>query len=91
MTERKISVTSGHVADIMKITRSALYEHVKSYECKENFEGFLGFIDSPIRDLRIIKMPRGRIRLKYIDCNNNIHRVDVGPGEEEEIDFPCYR
>ena len=73
---------------IMKITRSALYEHVKSYEGKDNFEGFLGFIDHPIRDLRVIKMPEGRIRLKYIDHCNNIQRVDVGPGENEEIDFP---
>ncbi|WP_019176971.1 hypothetical protein [Methanomassiliicoccus luminyensis] len=72
----------------MKITRSALFEHVKSYEGKDNFEGFLGFIDSPIRDLRVIKMPQGRVRLKYIDQHDNIHRVDVGPGEEEEISFP---
>lgn len=73
----------------MKITKSTLYEHVKSYEGKDNFDGFLAFIDSPIRDLRIIKMPQGRIRLKYIDQHNNIHREDVGPGENEEIDFPC--
>ncbi len=51
--------------------------------------GFLGFIDTPIRDLRVIKLPEGRIRLKYIDSNNNIQRVDVGPDEDEEIEFPC--
>lgn len=73
----------------MKITRHDLYEHVKSYECATDFTGFLGFIDSPIREVSIIKMPKGRIRIKYIDFQNNIHRVDVGPGELEEIDFPC--
>ncbi len=73
----------------MKITRHDLYEHVKSYECATDFTGFLGFIDSPIREVSIIKMPKGRIRIKYIDVQNNIHRVDVGPGEFEEIDFPC--
>ena len=73
----------------MKITRHDLYEHVKSYECATDFTGFLGFIDTPIREVSIIKMPKGRIRLKHIDVQNNIHRVDVGPGELEEIDFPC--
>ena len=73
----------------MRITRNKLYEHVKSYESATDFTGFLGFIDSPIRDLRVIKLPEGRIRLRYIDQNSNIQRVDVGPGEEEEIEFPC--
>jgi hypothetical protein len=36
-------------------------------------------------------MPEGRIRLKYIDCEDNIHRVDVGPDDDEVIDFPVYR
>ena len=73
----------------MKITRNDLYEHVKKYECATDFTGFLGFIDSPIREVSVIKMPKGRIRLKYIDVHNNIHRVDGGPGETEEIEFPC--
>ena len=73
----------------MKITRNDLYEHVKKYESATYFTGFLGFIDSPIREVSVIKMPKGRIRLKYIDVHNNIHRVDVGPGETEEIEFPC--
>lgn len=51
--------------------------------------GFLKFIDTPVRDLRVIRLPEDRIRLKYIDHHNNIQRVDVGPDEEEEIDFPC--
>lgn len=72
----------------MKIRRCDLYDHIKSYETKGDFEGFLGFIDAPIRDVRVIKMPEGRIRLRYIDPDSNIQRVDVGPGEEEEIDFP---
>ncbi len=72
----------------MKIKRSELYAHVKSFEGKNSMEGFLGFIDSPVRDLRVIRMPEGRIRLKYIDCENNIHRVDIGPDEDEVIDFP---
>ncbi|HOB37538.1 MAG TPA: hypothetical protein PKX52_06815 [Methanomassiliicoccaceae archaeon] len=72
----------------MKIRRSELYEHIKSYEGKDNCDGFLGFIDSPIRNVRVIRLPEGRLRLKYIDKDNNIQRVDVGPGEEEEIDFP---
>lgn len=73
----------------MKIKRCDIYAHVKSFECKTDMTGFLNFIDSPMRDLRVIKLPEDRIRLKYIDQNNNIHRVDVGPNEEEEIDFPC--
>lgn len=72
----------------MKIQRSKLYEHIKSYEGKDNFDGFLEFIDSPIRDVRIIKMPQGRIRLRYIDRCDNIQRVDVGPGEDDTIEFP---
>jgi len=72
----------------MKIRRSQIYDHIKSYEGKDNFDGFLEFIDAPIRDVRVIKLPHNRIRLKYIDCCSNIQRVDVGPGEEEEIDFP---
>jgi hypothetical protein len=72
----------------MKIRRSQLYEHIKSYECKGDFDGFLGFIDAPIRDVRIIRLPEGRIRVRYLDQCSNIQRVDVGPGEEEEIDFP---
>jgi hypothetical protein len=75
----------------MKIKRSELYAHVKSFEGKNCLDGFLNFIDSPVRDLRVIKMPEGRIRLKYIDCENNIHRIDVGPNEEEVIDFPLDR
>lgn len=73
----------------MKIKRCDIYAHVKSFESKTDMTGFLNFIDSPMRDLRVIKLPEDRIRLKYIDQNNNIHRVDVGPNEEEEIDFPC--
>jgi hypothetical protein len=73
----------------MKIKRCDIYAHVKSYEGRTDMDGFLGFIDSPIRDLRVIKLPEGRIRLKYIDSNNNIQRVDVGPDEDEEIEFPC--
>ncbi|NLK26211.1 MAG: hypothetical protein GX307_06530 [Euryarchaeota archaeon] len=72
----------------MRIRRCQIYEHIKSYEKTDNFDGFLEFIDSPIREVRVIKLPEGRIRLKYIDCNNNIQRVDVGPDEEEEIEFP---
>jgi len=72
----------------MKIRRCQIYDHIKSYEGKDCYDGFLEFIDAPIRDVRVIKLPHGRIRLRYIDCENNIHRVDVGPGEEEEIDFP---
>jgi hypothetical protein len=75
----------------MKIKRSELYAHVKSFEGKNSMEGFLNFIDTPVRDLRVIKMPEGRIRLKYIDCEDNIHRVDVGPDDDEVIDFPVYR
>ena len=30
----------------MKIRRSELYEHIKSYEGKDNCDGFLGFIDA---------------------------------------------
>jgi hypothetical protein len=75
----------------MKIKRCELYAHVKSFEGKNSIEGFLNFIDSPVRDLRVIKMPEGRIRLKYIDCEDNIHRIDVGPNEEEVIDFPLDR
>lgn len=70
----------------MKIRRSELYNHIKSYETKDNFDGFLSFIDAPIREVRVIRLPEGRIRLKYIDQENNIQRVDVGPGEEEEIE-----
>ncbi len=73
----------------MKIKRCDIYAHVKSYEGKTDMTGFLGFIDSPVRDLRVIKLPEGRIRLKYIDSNDNIQRVDVGPDEMEEIEFPC--
>ncbi len=72
----------------MRIRRCDLFDHVKSYETKDNFDGFLEFIDAPIREVRCIRLPEGRIRLKYIDQDNNIQRVDVGPGEEEEIDFP---
>lgn len=72
----------------MRIRRCQIYDHVKSYENRDSFEGFLEFIDAPIRDVRVIRLPQGRIRLKYTDCCNNIQRVDVGPGEEEEIDFP---
>ncbi len=72
----------------MKIRRSQLYDHIKSYECRNDFDGFLGFIDTPIRDVRIIRLPEGRIRVRYLDQCSNIQRVDVGPGEEEEIDFP---
>ena len=72
----------------MKIKRSEIYAHVKSYECRQDMTGFLGFIDSPIRDLRVIKLPNDRIRLKYIDQHNNIQRVDVGADEQEEIEFP---
>ncbi len=72
----------------MKIKRSEIYAHVKSYEGRQDMTGFLGFIDSPIRDLRVIKLPNDRIRLKYIDQHNNIQRVDVGADEQEEIEFP---
>jgi hypothetical protein len=72
----------------MRIKRCEIYAHVKSYEGKTCMDGFLGFIDSPVRELRIIKLPEDRIRLKYIDHQNNIQRVDVGPDEEEEIEFP---
>ena len=72
----------------MKITRHDLYEHVKSYECATDFTGFLGFIDTPIREVSIIKMPKGRIRLKYIDVQNNIHRVDVGLENLKKLIFP---
>jgi hypothetical protein len=72
----------------MKIKRSEIYDHIKSFECKDSTDGFLGFIDTPIREVRVIKMPGGRIRLKYIDACNNIQRVDVGPDDQEIIDFP---
>jgi hypothetical protein len=72
----------------MKIKRCEIYTHVKSYEGKTSMDGFLCFIDSPIRELRVIKLPEDRIRLKYIDQHNNIQRVDVGPEEDEEIEFP---
>lgn len=72
----------------MKIKRSEIYVHVKSYEGRQDMTGFLGFIDSPIRDLRVIRLPNNRIRLKYIDQHNNIQRVDVGADEQEEIEFP---
>jgi hypothetical protein len=72
----------------MKIKRGDIYAHVKGYEGKTCMDGFLGFIDSPVRELRVIKLPENRIRLKYIDQHNNIQRIDVGPEEEEEIEFP---
>jgi hypothetical protein len=72
----------------MKIKRSEIYDHIKSYEGKADLNGFLGFIDSPIRELRVIKLPDDRIRLRYIDQQDNIQRVDVGADEEEEIEFP---
>ncbi|MBI0584002.1 MAG: hypothetical protein ISF22_07220 [Methanomassiliicoccus sp.] len=72
----------------MKIKRSEIYAHVKSYEGTTCMDGFLGFIDSPVRDLRVIRMPNQRIRLKYIDQHNNIQRVDVGADEDEVIEFP---
>ena len=72
----------------MKIKRSEIYAHVKSYEGRKDMTGFLGFIDSPVRDLRVIKLPHDRIRLRYIDQHNNIQRVDVGADEQEEIEFP---
>jgi hypothetical protein len=72
----------------MKIKRCELFTHLKSFESKDDFEGFLGFIDAPIREVRVIKMPEGRLRLRYIDQHNNIQRVDVGPNEEDEIEFP---
>lgn len=73
----------------MKIRRCDIYAHIKSFEGKTDMTGFLKFIDTPVRDLRVIRLPEDRIRLKYIDHHNNIQRVDVGPDEEEEIDFPC--
>jgi len=73
---------------LMRITRNDLFQHVKKYESTDDFTGFLGFIDRPIRELRVKKIPNGRIRLHYIDDQNNIQRVDVGPGEDEEIEFP---
>jgi hypothetical protein len=72
----------------MKIKRCEIFGHIKSYEGKTDMTGFLDFIDSPVRDLRVIKLPNDRIRLKYIDQHNNIQRVDVGADEQEEIDFP---
>lgn len=72
----------------MKIKRSEIYAHVKSYEGRTDMTGFLGFIDSPIRDLRVIKLPDDRLRLRYIDQHNNIQRVDVGADEQDEINFP---
>jgi hypothetical protein len=72
----------------MKIKRSEIFSHIKSYEGKTDMNGFLSFIDSPIRELRVIKLPNDRIRLRYIDQHNNIQRVDVGAGENEEIEFP---
>jgi len=72
----------------MRIKRSEIYSHVKSYEGRTDMNGFLGFIDSPIRELRVIKLPNSRIRLRYIDQHNNIQRIDVGAEENEEIDFP---
>jgi hypothetical protein len=72
----------------MRIKRSEIYSHVKSYEQRSDMTGFLCFIDSPIRELRVIKLPHDRIRLRYIDQHNNIQRVDVGAEENEEIDFP---
>jgi len=72
----------------MKIKRSEIYAHVKSYEGKTDMNGFLDFIDTPIRELRVIKLPDDRIRLRYIDQHNNIQRVDVGADEGEEIEFP---
>jgi hypothetical protein len=72
----------------MRIKRCEIYNHVKSFEGKNCMDGFLNFIDSPIRELRVIKLPDDRIRLKYIDQHNNIQRVDIGPNEDEEIDFP---
>jgi|ADurb_Met_01_Slu_FD_contig_31_603804_length_732_multi_15_in_0_out_0_1 hypothetical protein len=72
----------------MRIKRSEIYSHVKSYENRTDMTGFLEFIDSPIRELRVIKLPEDRIRLKYIDQHNNIQRVDVGADESEEIEFP---
>lgn len=72
----------------MMIKKCDLYAHVKSFEGKEDLSGFLEFIDRPIRELRVIKIPNDRVRLKYIDDENNIQRVDVGPNEQEEIEFP---
>jgi hypothetical protein len=72
----------------MRIKRCEIYNHVKSFEGKNCMDGFLNFIDSPIRELRVIKLPDDRIRLKYIDQHNNIQRVDIGPNEDEEIEFP---
>jgi hypothetical protein len=72
----------------MRIKRCEIYNHVKGFEGKNCMDGFLNFIDSPIRELRVIKLPDDRIRLKYIDQHNNIQRVDIGPNEDEEIDFP---
>jgi len=72
----------------MRIRRCEIFDHVRSYERKSDMTGFLGFIDSPIRELRVIKLPDDRIRLRYIDQHNNIKRVDVGADDEEEIEFP---
>lgn len=72
----------------MKIKRCELYNHVKSYEGKTDLTGFLGFIDSPIRELRVKPICKDKIRLHYIDANNNIQRVDVTPDDESEVDFP---
>ncbi|MDW5563737.1 MAG: hypothetical protein SA339_10970 [Methanomassiliicoccus sp.] len=72
----------------MRIKRCEIFDHIKSYEGKTDMSGFLAFIDSPIRELRVIKIPNDRIRLKYIDQHNNIQRVDVGADEQEEIEFP---
>ncbi len=72
----------------MRIKRCELYKHVRSYEGKDDLSGFLAFIDSPIRELRVKPISKGKIRLHYIDAHNNIQRVDVTEDDETEIDFP---